>query len=83
MEIEIKSTITSSRYPGKTFSVTYRESDPLGGLYGRKITGVHAICFYGEKVVIVYSEKKLLDSASLIQKTIRNISIGERLEKGL
>lgn len=38
--------------------VLYQESNPLLGLEGKILQGVHAFCFYGDKMVVVYSDKK-------------------------
>lgn len=38
--------------------VIYREADPLVGLDGKILSGVHAFCFCGDKLVIVYAENK-------------------------
>ena len=54
--MEIKSTLINSS--GQVLDVIYQESDPLKGLEGKKLTGVHAFCFYGDKMIIVYAETK-------------------------
>ena len=54
--MEIKSTLTNRS--GQVLDVIYRESDPLKDLDGKVLSGAHAYCFYGDKMVIVYSEIK-------------------------
>jgi 8-oxo-dGTP diphosphatase len=54
--MEIKSTLVN--YAGQTLPITYRDLDSLDELKGSKIKGVHAFCFCGDKLVVVYSEKK-------------------------
>ncbi|OGG93832.1 hypothetical protein A2609_01120 [Candidatus Kaiserbacteria bacterium RIFOXYD1_FULL_47_14] len=53
--MEIKSTLI---HQGKTIPFVYRDIDLLDELKGEKIKGVHAYCFCGDKLVIVYAEKK-------------------------
>lgn len=53
---EIKSTLTNRG--GQVLDVVYREDDPLKDLDGKILQGVHAYCFCGDKLVIVYSEAK-------------------------
>lgn len=53
---EIKSTLTNRG--GQILDVIYRENDPLKGLDGKILQGVHAYCFCGDKLVVVYSEAK-------------------------
>ena len=36
----------------------YRDIDSLDEIKGEKIKGVHAYCFYGDKIVVVYSKEK-------------------------
>lgn len=55
--MEIKSHIIS-RLSGRKLSVIYHDIDSADELEGRKVSGVHAYCFYGEKLVIVYAENK-------------------------
>lgn len=43
---------------GKEFKLVYRESDPLADLEGKVIQSVQAFCFYGVKLVLVYTEAK-------------------------
>ena len=38
--------------------VQYRDIDDESDLKGQKINSVHAYCFYGDKLVMVYSDKK-------------------------
>jgi hypothetical protein len=54
--MEIKSTLTNRS--GKILDVVYHESDPLIDLEGKILSGVHAFCFYRNKMVVVYSEAK-------------------------
>jgi len=54
--MEIKSTL-KSRLSG-VVPVVYRDIESLEELDGRTVHGVHAFCFVGEKLVIVYSEAK-------------------------
>ena len=54
--MEIKSTL-KSRLSG-IVSVAYRDIDSFSELEGRTVHGVHAFCFMGENLVIVYSDKK-------------------------
>lgn len=54
--MEIKSTLTS-RLSG-VVPVIYRDIDSLAELDGRIVHGVHAYCFCGDELVIVYSEAK-------------------------
>lgn len=55
--MEIHSTFVS-RTSGKTLPTVYRDIDSLNELKGEKIKGVHAYCFCGDKLVIVYEEAK-------------------------
>jgi ADP-ribose pyrophosphatase YjhB (NUDIX family) len=43
---------------GQTLNIVYQESDPLVDLDGKILQAVHAFCFYGDKMVVVYSAKK-------------------------
>ena len=54
--MEIRSTLTTRS--GRTLAVTYRESDPLKDLDGRFLAHVGCYCFCGDKLVVVYAEKK-------------------------
>ena len=54
--MEIKSTL-KSRLSG-ILPVVYRDIESLDELKERKVNGVHAYCFYGDKLVIVYSNIK-------------------------
>lgn len=38
--------------------VHYKEDNPLENLEGKTLQAVHALCFSGDKLVIVYSEEK-------------------------
>jgi ADP-ribose pyrophosphatase YjhB (NUDIX family) len=53
--MEIKSTID---WKDKSIDVIYRDIDSESELEGRKVSGVHAWCFCGDKMVIVYAKKK-------------------------
>lgn len=54
--MEIRSTLINRS--GQILDVLYQEGDPLKGLEGKILQGVHAFCFYGDKMVVVYSEDK-------------------------
>ncbi len=54
--MEIKSTFTNPS--GQTLDVIYKEEDPRKDLDGKILQGVHAFCFCGDKLVIVFSENK-------------------------
>jgi len=54
--MEIKSTLTN--HSGQVPNVIYREGDPLADLGDQILQGVHAFCFYGDKLVVVYAEEK-------------------------
>ncbi|MEK9182338.1 MAG: NUDIX hydrolase [Patescibacteria group bacterium] len=53
--MEIKSVIS---HKGKIFSIMYREDNPLNGLEGKILQGVHAFCFCDGKLVVVYADNK-------------------------
>ncbi|MES3004656.1 MAG: NUDIX hydrolase [Patescibacteria group bacterium] len=53
--MEIKS---QYEYHGRLWNSHYVEGDPNINLNGIKLNGVHCICFYGDKIVIVYEKKK-------------------------
>lgn len=53
--MEIKSIIN---WKDKSFNIIYRDIDNESELEGRKVSAVHAWCFCGDKMVIVYSPKK-------------------------
>lgn len=55
MCMEIKSTIY---WEGATFDVVYRDIDNNDQLEDRKVSGVHAWCFYKDALVIVHAGKK-------------------------
>lgn len=55
-DMEIKSTMTN--HAGQTFSVVYRDADSLAELGDRKVSSVHALCFYKGKMLAVFSEAK-------------------------
>src|SRR3990167_7338674 len=46
--MEIRSTLTNRS--GHVFDVVYQESDPLKGLDGKVLSGVHAYCFYFQDI---------------------------------
>lgn len=54
--MEIHSTLVSRT--GQTIPITYRDIDSPDELNGEKIKGVHAYCFYDDKLVVVYAEMK-------------------------
>jgi ADP-ribose pyrophosphatase YjhB (NUDIX family) len=54
--MEIKSTLKNRS--GQTLEVVYRDIDSFDELEGRKVKEVHAYCFSGDKLVIVYAEGK-------------------------
>lgn len=54
--MKIKSTLTNSL--GQILDVVYRDISEESDFGDRKIKGVHAYCFYGDKLVLVYSENK-------------------------
>src|SRR3989344_7146516 len=54
--MQIRSTLTNRS--GQKLNVVYQEGDPLLALEGKILQGVHAFCFYGDKMVVVYSDEK-------------------------
>lgn len=54
--MEIKSKLTNRA--GNTFDVIYRDINSIIELGNRKVSAVHAFCFCGGKLVVVFSEKK-------------------------
>ena len=54
--MEIKSTLTNRS--GEVLEVLYRDIDNESDIPDKKIKGVHAYCFYNDKLVLVYSDKK-------------------------
>jgi len=54
--MEIKSTLVNRS--GQTLPITYRDIESLDELNGRKVDAVRAYCFYGNELVIVYSDIK-------------------------
>ncbi|MBP6866372.1 MAG: NUDIX hydrolase [Candidatus Pacebacteria bacterium] len=54
--MEIKSTLTNRS--GQKLEVFYKEEDPLKDLGDKILQGVHAFCFYEDKLVVVYVENK-------------------------
>ncbi len=53
--MEIKTTL---QWKGRSLDIAYKDIDTEDELAGKKISGVHAFCFYGDKLVIVYAAKK-------------------------
>ncbi len=53
--MEIKSSLINRA--GQKLDVVYREGDPLEGLEGKVLQGVHAFCFCGGKMVVVKHAK--------------------------
>jgi 8-oxo-dGTP diphosphatase len=54
--MEIKSSFINRS--GQTLQVVYHDADSTDELAGAEVKGVHGYCFYGDKLVVVYSEKK-------------------------
>jgi ADP-ribose pyrophosphatase YjhB (NUDIX family) len=54
--MEIQSTLTNRS--GKVLNVTYKDIDSELDFKDKKISGVHAYCFYKDKLVVVYSDQK-------------------------
>src|ERR1700759_3948955 len=54
--MEIKSTLTNRS--GQTLDVLYKEEDPMKDLDSKVLQGVHAFCFFKDKLVILYAESK-------------------------
>ncbi|MCX6715569.1 MAG: NUDIX domain-containing protein [Candidatus Taylorbacteria bacterium] len=54
--MEIKSSLVNRS--GQRLNLIYREDDPLEGLDGKVLQGVHGLCFCGGKLVVVYAAKK-------------------------
>lgn len=50
---------TQIQNKGKTYKVIYRDEDPDKNLDGSILHGVHAYCFYKDKLVIVSNSEKL------------------------
>lgn len=42
----------------ETLKVVYSEADPLEGLEGVVLQAVHAFCFYGDRLIVVYADSK-------------------------
>lgn len=53
---QITSTLTN--YAGQTLEVVYNDVNDITALAGKRIEGVHAYCFYGNTLVLVYSLAK-------------------------
>jgi ADP-ribose pyrophosphatase YjhB (NUDIX family) len=54
--MEINSSL--GNYAGEELQVTYKDIYSIEELEGRSVKAVHAFCFYNDKLVIVYAEKK-------------------------
>ncbi len=54
-KMEIKSTFTN--HSGQVLEVVYAEEDPMAGLEGKILQGVHAFCFYKDQMVLVNHPK--------------------------
>ncbi len=54
--MEIKSTLTNRS--GQVLDVIYRDIESFEELGNRTVHGVHAFCFAGDELIIVYSEAK-------------------------
>jgi ADP-ribose pyrophosphatase YjhB (NUDIX family) len=54
--MEIKSTLTNRS--GEVLDIVYNDINSEHDLGEKKIQGVHAYCFYDNKLVLVYSEEK-------------------------
>ncbi len=54
--MEIQSTLTNRS--GQVLNVMYRDVDGESDFKDKKISGVHAYCFYNDKLVVVYSDSK-------------------------
>ncbi len=54
--MEIKSTLTNRS--GQVLGVLYRDIESERDLGDKKISGVHAYCFYKDTLVVVYAEEK-------------------------
>jgi len=50
--LEIESTLRNRS--GETCKIVYREADPLEQLDGKILQAVHALCFSGDKLVLIY-----------------------------
>ena len=53
--MELKSTLINRA--GQKLDIVYREGDPMIDLKGKILQGVHALCFCGEKLVLVHHSK--------------------------
>ena len=54
--MQIKSTITNNK--GQVFDVVYKDIESENDFKEKNISGVHALCFYKDKLVVVYSKSK-------------------------
>jgi len=54
--VKIKSTLKNQA--GEVLELEYQDIDSVRELGDRKIFGVHAYCFYENKLVVVYAENK-------------------------
>lgn len=53
--MEIKSTLTNKS--GQKLDIIYKEDDPLKDLGNKILQGVHAFCFYEDKMILVHHPK--------------------------
>lgn len=51
-------TSTLKNRSGQILKVEYKEDDPLNELAGKILQAVHAFCFCGDKMIVVYSKEK-------------------------
>lgn len=55
--MEIKSKLVTSS--GRELDIIYMEdADPYADIEGKLLSAVHAICFYGDKLVVVYHKER-------------------------
>jgi ADP-ribose pyrophosphatase YjhB (NUDIX family) len=54
--MEIESTLTNRA--GQVLKVVYREGNPLKDLEGKILQAIHAFCFCGGKLVVIYQAEK-------------------------
>lgn len=54
--MKIESTLTNRS--NQILKIIYNEDDPMRDLEGKILQGVHAYCFYEDKLVIVYADEK-------------------------
>lgn len=53
--MELKSTLINKF--GQKLNIVYQEQDPIADLEGKILQGVHAFCFYNDKLVLVHHPK--------------------------